>query len=65
MKVAEEMNEINPNALFGVTQFMDLTDEEFAKLQGTAEDFPDNSNVTYINDTSLASFYKLPDNFEW
>ncbi len=58
------MNKQNPNALFGVTQFMDLTDGEFAKLQGTPEDF-DNTNVTYINDTSLASFYQLPDNFEW
>ncbi len=59
------MNKINPNALFGVTQFMDLTDAEFAKLQGTPEDFPANENVTYINDTSFTSFYKLPDNFEW
>jgi hypothetical protein len=65
MKVAEEMNKQNPNALFGVTQFMDLTDDEFAKIQGTSEDFDSNSNVTILNDTSLPSFYQLPDNFEW
>jgi hypothetical protein len=65
MKEAEDMNKQNPNALFGVTQFMDLTDDEFAKIQGTSEDFDSNSNVTILNDTSLPSFYQLPDNFEW
>jgi len=65
---AEALSKLNPDAIFGITKFMDITPEEF-KAQYLISNFTSqkkmNQNVPILPKASLAKGVNLPPAFNW